>query len=151
MLRYIRRSDNTGFSINIEPKDTVYEIKKKIEEQEGIPIDQQLLYNERTYQLNDDLTFEELAANNFVSLRLVLGMQIYYKLAQLPYTVPIEVRPNELIEDVKKTIEEKSGISWDKQRLIAKGHELEDDKTLQYYQIVNNDSVWVAEDKREKN
>lgn len=82
-----------------------------------------------------------------MSLRLVLGMQIYYKLVELPYTVPIEVRPNELIKDVKKKIEEKEGISSNKLRLINKGKALEDDKTLQYYLINNNDSVWVAHDK----
>ena len=45
-------------------------------------------------------------------------------------SIPIDFDPNSTIEDVKLSIEEKTSIPTDSQRLLFSGHELDDEKTV---------------------
>lgn len=62
------------------------------------------------------------------------GMQLFVK-TLTGKTVSIEVEEGESIEDVKAKIAEKEGIPAEQQRLIFGGQQLQDQKTLQDYDV----------------
>ncbi|KAH9206180.1 ubiquitin-related domain-containing protein [Leptodontidium sp. 2 PMI_412] len=62
------------------------------------------------------------------------GMQLFVKGIK-GETLTLNVRSTSLIEDIKATIEEKSGDPQDSQRLIWRGRHLEDGRTLAFYKI----------------
>ena len=55
--------------------------------------------------------------------------------------IPFEVEPNKTISNVKFKIWEQQHIPLDDQRLLFNGKQLEDDKTLSYYNIQNDNTL----------
>jgi hypothetical protein len=50
-------------------------------------------------------------------------------------TIPVTVKPNYTVEYVKGIVQQKEGIPIDQQRLIHAGKQLEDNITLESYQV----------------
>lgn len=151
------RLPSRRIKISAKSTDPVWELKRKIEHQEGLHAPHQVLI-QGGMQLPNDRTVQDL---NYFSLEVLLipgavplvghnKMSQFYSERKINIctmtgkTFPIGGDPSDTIASVKSAINDCEGIPVDQMRLIFGGRQLEDDRTMLSYDIQNGSTLYLV-------
>ena len=149
---FVKSISGNTIALDVESTDSISNIKQRIQEKEGINIEQ-LRLNFAGRFLEDEKTLNDYNIDKDSTINMSIGLlgggtengtkQIFIKTLQ-GKSITLEVNDDDTIESVKKKINDIEGIPLDQQRLVFNGKQLEDANTLKDYMIDADSTIHLV-------
>jgi len=149
MRIHVKTSSGRMTTLDVVLEDTIGNVKKKILEKEGIPVECQRLYYVGK-ELKDHQTLKDhniLRGSTLYWTYKLLGMPIFVKMLSRE-TITLNVEPKTSIKKVKVEIRRQRGVPLGKQRLDFGVHELKEDRMLWEYSIQKESTLCLRVDEQ---
>lgn len=147
MQIHVKMMTGQAMTLDVVREDTIENVKKKILDARGVPVDQQyLIYHWK--KLTNDLSLKDYHIDRESTLYLIVGLPSSIQIFVETLTgnmIALEVEPDASIMDVKVKIEEKEGIPPDQQSLLLSGQYLEDGLSLKDYNVTKLSTLRLVE------
>uniref|UniRef100_A0ACD5TSY1 Uncharacterized protein n=1 Tax=Avena sativa TaxID=4498 RepID=A0ACD5TSY1_AVESA len=139
MQIFVKIGDGKTITLKVKRSDTIYNVKAKIQDKEGVPAFQQrLMFDDKLLVGSCTLEDHGILEGSTLTLNLVLqGIHIFLK-TLTGRIMTFEVERADTVFNVKAKIFDEHGIVPAQQHIVFAGKELEEDHTLADYGIDNN-------------
>ena len=136
-------SENT-FTLDVQPSDSILQIKQKISLKENIhPARQKLLFEGK--ELLDNKTISDYNIKKDSTLQLILRSPILFFVETLSkQKIMIKAQFSDTILFIKQEIQKKENFPIEKYCVVFKGKELDDNKIINDYNIPKNSTLELA-------
>ena len=142
----IKRLNDGDFKINVKSKDSIIDLKAKIEDKINVPPERQHLLLAGTSLDDNSKTLEDYNIQNDSVINLILTATDFITISIKELNVgefTVEINPNETIKDIKTKIKTQKGYPIKQQKLVYESQLLTDSKNLADYDIKNDALIFL--------
>ena len=133
---FIEQSTGKKIKILCCPQETTELLKYKIMKLEGISwYQQKLLYSGKNMSNTKKIWEYGIKTNSTLNLKVIEDGILLYVKTLTGKTIEINISISQTVFDLKCLIQDEEGIPPDQQRIVFAGKQLEDEKTIESYNI----------------